>query len=75
MNQRVESDIDNAHQTLKNTKAKMREVLAQIAAIQVEHGEPLDSKVSIIYYLIYLLGLMERSHSQSLYLPITARLL
>ena len=47
MNQRVEPDIDDAHQVLKDTKAKMREVLAEIAAIQKEHGQPLDAKVSI----------------------------
>ena len=48
MNQRVESDIDDAHQTLKYTKAKMREILAQIAANQNNHGQPLDAKVSIV---------------------------
>ena len=47
MNQRVEPDIDDAHRVLKDTKAKMREVLAEIAAIQKEHGQPLDAKVSI----------------------------
>ena len=47
MNQRVEPDIDDAHQVLKDTKAKMREVLAEIAAIQKEPGQPLDAKVSI----------------------------
>ena len=48
MNQGLESDIDDAHQALKNTKAKMREVLAEIAAIQEEHGQPLDTNVSIV---------------------------
>ena len=50
MNQRVEPDIDDAHQTLHKTKAKMREVLAEIAAIpaiQEEHGQPQDARVSI----------------------------
>ena len=50
MNQRVEPDIDDAHQTLQNTKAKMRQVLAEIAAIpaiQEEYGQPQDAKVSI----------------------------
>ena len=48
MNQRVESDIDDAHQTLKNTKAKMREVLAEVTANQEEYGQPQDAKVSIV---------------------------
>jgi len=47
MNQGLGSDINDAHQTLKYTKAKMREVLAQIAANQKDHGQPLDAKVSI----------------------------
>ena len=75
MNQRVESDIDDAHQILKNTKAKMRTVLAQIAAVQEEHGQPLDARVSIVYDLIYFLGLMMPSHSHSQYLLVTIRLL
>ena len=45
MNQGLESDIDDAHQTLKYTKAKMREVLAEI---EEEYGQPLDTNVSII---------------------------
>ena len=48
MNQGVESNTGDAHQTLQNTKAKMREVLAEIAAIQEEHGHPPDAKVSIV---------------------------
>ena len=75
MNQGVESNTGDAHQTLQNTKAKMREVLAEIAAIQEEHGHPPDAKVSIVSELIYLLGLMVPSHSHSTYVPITARLL
>ena len=48
MNQRVESDIDDAHQTLKYTKAKMCEILAEITANQNNHGQPVDAKVSIV---------------------------
>ncbi len=48
MNQRSAPDIDDARQTLKYMKAKMREVLAQIVANQEEHGKPLDAKVSIV---------------------------
>ena len=48
MNQELESDINNARQALKNTKAKMREVLAEIAANQEEHGQPQDAKVSTV---------------------------
>ena len=48
MNQRTESDIDDAHQALKDMKAKMREVLTKFAAIQEEHGQPQDAKVSIV---------------------------
>ena len=75
MNQRVESDNDDAHQALRNTKAKMREVLAEIAAIQEEHGQPLDGEVSTVKDLIHLLGLMAPRNSHSQDLPITARLL
>jgi len=48
MNQGVEPDIGGAHQTLKYTKAKMREIIAQIEANQKGHGQPLDPQVSII---------------------------
>ena len=48
MNQELEPDIDDAHQVLKYTKAKMREVLAEIATNQSSHGQPLDGKVSIV---------------------------
>ena len=48
MNQGSESDIDDAHQTLKYTKAKMRKVLAEIATNQGSHGQPLGDKVSIV---------------------------
>ena len=46
MNRRLESDCDDAHQTLKYTKAKMRGILAQIEANQKDH--PLDTQVSIV---------------------------
>ena len=48
MNQKLESDIDDANQTLKYTKAEMRKILAQIAANQNNHGQPQDAKVSIV---------------------------
>ena len=49
MNQRLESEIDVAQHALKNTKAKMREVLEEIAAKPVEHEEPaVNTKVSIV---------------------------
>ena len=48
MNEESKSDTNDAHQTLKYTKAKMREVLAQIAANQEEHRLPPDTKVSIV---------------------------
>ena len=48
MNQRVESDIDDAHQKSQSTKAKMRGVLAEIATNQEEREQPLDTKVSIV---------------------------
>jgi len=48
MNQGVEPDIGDAHQTLKYMKAKMREIIAQIEANQKGHGQPLDTQVSII---------------------------
>ena len=73
MNRGLEFDIDDAHQMLKDTKAKMCETLAQFAANQEDHRQPLDAKVSTIRDLIHFLGLMVPSHSQCL--PITARLL
>ena len=48
MNQGLESDCDDAHQTLKYTKAKMRKILARIEASQEDHGQPLDTRVSIV---------------------------
>ena len=48
MNQGLGSHIDGAHQMLKSTKAKMREVLAEIAANQEEHREPQDTNVSFL---------------------------
>jgi len=48
MNQGLESDIDDTHQILKYTKAKMCEILAQIAANQEDHNQPQDVKVSIV---------------------------
>ena len=48
MNQGLKSAIDDAHQTLKSTKAKMRGILAQIEANQEDHGQPLDDRVSIV---------------------------
>jgi len=73
MDQGLEFDIDDAHQSLKDTKAKMLEILPQIAAIQEDHGQPLASQVSIVRDLIHLLGLIAPRHFQSL--PITACLL
>ena len=70
MNQGLKSDIDDTHQTLKSTKAKMREILAQVEANQDNHGQPLDDRVSIVLYLIYLLGLIALSQPQ--YVPIRA---
>jgi len=48
MNQGSEFDIDGAHQMLKYTKAKMCEILVQIAVNQEDHRPPLDTKVSIV---------------------------
>ncbi len=48
MNQGLEFDIPDADQTLKYTKAKMCEILTQIAANQEDHKQPLDSQVSIV---------------------------
>ena len=54
MSQGLQLDIDDAHQTLKNTKARMREILTQIAADQENHGQPLDSQVRIVWNNIHL---------------------
>jgi len=48
MNQGVEPDVCGAHQTLKYTKAKMREIIARVEANQKGHGPSLDTQVSII---------------------------
>ena len=48
MNQELESDRGNSHQTLKYTKAKMREILPRIEASQEDHGQPMDTQVSIL---------------------------
>jgi hypothetical protein len=48
MNQGLAFNIDDAHQMLKYTKAKMREILAQIAANQEDNGQPQDIQVSIV---------------------------
>ena len=64
MNQGLQLDIDDARQTLKYTKAKMCEILtqiAQIAADQEDHGQPLDSQVRIVWEYVHLLGLMTSS--------------
>ena len=71
MNQGLASDIDDAHQTLEYTKAKMREILAQIEANQKDHEQPPDTRVSTVLDTIHLLGLITPSHSQ--YPPIRAR--
>ena len=72
MNQGLQLDIDDAHQTLKYTKTKMCEILTQIAADQEDHGQPLGSQVSTVCDCVHLLGLMTSSHFQ--YLPIMVRL-
>ena len=72
MNQGSQLDIDDAHQTLKYTKAKMCDILTQIAADQEDYGQPLDSQVRIVWEYVHLLGLMTSSPLQ--YLPITVRL-
>ena len=48
MNQGLQLDTDDAHQTLKYMKAKMCEILTQLAADQEDHGQPLDSPVRIV---------------------------
>jgi hypothetical protein len=63
MNQGLAFNIDDAHQMLKYTKAKMCEILTQVAANQKVHGQPLDAQVSILLALIHLLGLIAPSHS------------
>ena len=72
MNQGSQLDIDDAYQTLKYTKAKMCDILAQIAADQEDYGQPLDSQVRIGWDYVHLLGLMTSSPLQ--YLPYTVRL-
>ena len=72
MNRGLQLDIDDAHQTLKYTKAKMCKILTQIAADQEDHGQPLDSQVRIEWDYIHSLGLMTSSPFQ--YLPITVPL-
>ena len=72
MNQGLEVDTHGAHQTLKYTKAKMCDILTQIAANREDHGHPLDSKVSAVWDCIHLLGLMASRRCQ--HLPITIRL-
>jgi hypothetical protein len=49
MNQESELDVEDARQTLKHTKAKMREILTQIEANQEVHGEPQDAQVSVLW--------------------------
>ena len=41
-------DVNAAHQALRYTKAKMREILAHIAANQKDHKHPQDAQVSTI---------------------------
>ena len=65
MNQALESSIDDAHQTLKYTKAKMREILAQIEANQKDHEQPPVTRVSILLDMIHLLGLITPNPRQS----------
>ena len=48
MNQGVEPDIGGAHQTLKYTKAKMRDIIARVEADLEYYGQLLDTQVSII---------------------------
>lgn len=48
MDQGLGFDIGEAHQTLKYTKAKMCEILMQIATNQEDHGQPLDPQVSSV---------------------------
>ena len=64
MDQGLESNIDDAHLTLKSTKGKMREILAQIEANHEDRGQPLDKRVSIVLDLIHLLGLIASSQPQ-----------
>jgi hypothetical protein len=40
--------VDDARQTLKYTKAKMREIISQIEANQEAHGQPSDTQVSTV---------------------------
>ena len=41
-------DVDDAHQTLRYTKAKMREILVHIATNQENQAQPQGAQVSII---------------------------
>jgi hypothetical protein len=40
--------VDDARQTLKYTKARMREIIARIEANQEGHGQPSDTQVSTV---------------------------
>jgi len=71
MNQGSEFGIGGSHQTLEYAKAKMCEILVQIAPNQEDHRQPSDAEVSIVWDLNQLLGLIAPSRSQCL--PITAR--
>ena len=48
MIQGLEFDCDDAHQTLKYTKAKMREILTRIEVSQEDHGQPMGTKVRTV---------------------------
>jgi hypothetical protein len=48
MNQGSEIDIANDRQRLKYTTAKMRKILARVAASQEDHEQPQDVDVSIL---------------------------
>jgi hypothetical protein len=48
MNQGSETDIVDNRQRLKYTTAKMRKILAQVAASQEDHEQPQDVEVSIL---------------------------
>jgi hypothetical protein len=49
MSQESELDDEDARQTLKHTKAKMREILTQIDANQEIHEQPQDAEVSVLW--------------------------
>ena len=55
--------LGSVHQTLKYTKVKMREILARTEANQGDHGRPLDTQISIVETLIYLVRLIAPSYS------------